>query len=123
MPRPDTLTPEFLARAEKLFDDCPDVPDYAKKEPVRVRLLEIWIAGTVLQQGLQDRGCDPEFAQQIGFAHGQLSFGRDPWDAGEAILNAYDEGFYPPPGEELAKVIAQQTFAGIGTIPLRPLPK
>lgn len=118
MPRPPNLTPEFIAECETSFDDAAEFPSEMKEGPLREFMLELWISGIVLKLALLALGCNPTFADQILFSHGQLAVGRDPWDVGDFIYEHYKAGFYPPPGEELQMA----SYSG-RQIPMVPLPE
>lgn len=117
MPRPANLDTAFVAECETSFDAADEIPTALKQSDSREFLLELWISGIVLKAALTHQGCVEVLADQILFAHGQLSVGRDPWDVGDYIYEHYKAGFYPLPGEALL----QASFAG-KQLPMAPVP-
>jgi len=65
---------------------------------------ELWQAGCFVSAMLEEHGATREQRNDIGFVHGQRSFGRDMWDAGIALLNEFVEtgDVGDKPGVELA---------------------
>ena len=101
--RPENLTPEFIQSCSDAFQAAKDVPADFKTGFLGEILFEVWMAGVVLQRGLEEAGASQETIHDIQFAQGQMSMGRDPWVVSENLLKKYKENLTPTPGIELAR--------------------
>lgn len=68
-------------------------------------LKEVMKAGCWLEDELQAAGAPEPERKALGFAHGQLCFGRDPWKMATQVLDGYKAGRPEKPGIELAERI------------------
>jgi len=100
MPRP-TFTPEKLAEYEKAVDHAlkdPGVPSFMRSLPL---MRDVTMAGVWLADQLLAEGASKEDVNDVTFASGQMSVGRDPWACSERCLVLWREGRCPKPGPEL----------------------
>lgn len=118
MPRPTDVPEDFFEKSEQTFNSCEEIPAALKNGPVRKTLLEVWHSAMWLQGQLAMHGLDEDSIQEVSFAHGQMSLGRDPWDVAYALMGEHLQGRVPIPGEELA----ERALFG-GSIPMRKVPE
>ena len=102
MPRPD-LEPGWLARVEAAYDSSPHVPAFAREGGPRRILLEVWLSGIWLREQLVGLGASEDQRAAICFAHGQRSFGHDPWTVVAFAVDEYRRGLAATPGLELGR--------------------
>lgn len=95
---------EFGKECAQSLDAETVVPDFMKEQPFMKKL---WNAGCWLNDMLKKMGADAQIIKEIGFAHGQRSFGNDPVTVAIAYLNKYREksSIDEKPGPELAQKI------------------
>lgn len=106
MPRPDDLDLEWIRLCTQEFDADTTLPSFVRIGPMREVMLEVWLAGVRLNEGLRADGADEDMVSRIGFAHGQRCFGkRDPWRVTDQVLEEFKAGYFTPPGEELANAL------------------
>jgi hypothetical protein len=86
MPRPDSISNEDISRWSNNIDNDTNLPISLAESPV---IREVCYAGLWLCEQLEKLNCPEEYIVRIQFAAGQLSFGRDPWDAHQKVLEAY----------------------------------
>lgn len=115
MPRPDDLDPEWIRLCAQEFDADMTLPSYVRISPMREMMLEVWLAGVRLNEGLRVGGADETMVSRIGFAHGQRCFGKpDPWRVTDQVLAEFKAGYFTPPGEDLATaLLARQPLQSV----------
>lgn len=86
MNRPDYVTDEDIARWHANIINDPDMPKSVLEVPI---LMEVCYAGLWLAESLDKLGCPKEKIEGIQFNAGRYSFGRDPWQAHEAVLEMW----------------------------------
>lgn len=85
MTRPDFITDQDINRFRETIQEDPFA-----KEFINVPLfVEVCYAGLWLAEELEKLNCPEELSVRIQFHAGQLSFGRDPWDVHQEILEGY----------------------------------
>jgi hypothetical protein len=108
------VTPEQVKEAAEKYreaalqdlDTDPQLPEYAKKEP---RVREVVVAGYWLKRSLmEDQGVGDDIARNTTFAHGQMSFFRDPYKVAAMLYNNALMGHFPEPGKKLADDLNEQ---------------
>lgn len=83
MNRPDYVTDEDIERWETNIQNDPNMPKEVLSIPI---LKEVCYAGLWLAESLAELGCPEEKIRNIQFNAGRYAFGRDPWQAHEAVL-------------------------------------
>ena len=94
---------ELEAKADEMAANPPDGlaflgPLIARPGPMR----EVVKSGHWLQRQLREIGATCEQIDAIGFAHGQMCFGADPWDKAVDALAKFKAGKPDQPGLALA---------------------
>jgi hypothetical protein len=84
MPRPTSITPEDLARWDKLIEEELDT-----NLSSNLLFREVCYAGQWLAEQLHQLNCSDEMIVRIIFTAGRLSFGRDPWEISTMLLTGY----------------------------------
>lgn len=88
MTRPDFITDEHITRFQAIIQEDP-----LAKQFIDVPLfMEVCYAGVWLAEELEKLGCTEDLSVRIQFHAGQLSFGRDPWDVHQELLEGYRMG-------------------------------
>lgn|ERR1700722_4394408 len=85
MSRPEFITNENIVQWDSLLDEDPSVKTMAQFAIIR----EVCYAGYWLAEELQKLQCPMEYITRIQFTGGQLSFGRDPWEVHQELLQRY----------------------------------
>jgi len=116
--RPPELTPEVIALCRLEFEQSSAVPPGWTTGLLGDVLWEVWLSGYWLRNQLVERGAPEKMAQDICFAHGQMSVGRDPWLVTKELLKQFELGFKPEPGRELAEALLQG--APVQVTPVNP---
>ena len=84
--RPDSVTREDIVRWQEIIDKDPTFP----KEYLDMALLMgVCYAGCYLVEKLQLLECPEHLITRIQWTAGKLSFGKDPWEVHEQMLNDY----------------------------------
>lgn len=99
MPRPEFITNEDILRWSENIDNDPLVSKGLAQEPI---LREVMYAGLWLCESLDKLKCPHDIITRIQFTAGQYSFGRDPWEAHQKILELYNTNqlkFEPEPAD------------------------
>lgn len=95
--RPESVTEGDIERWDANIDNDPNIPEQiAKNEIIR----EACYAGLWLAEQLVDLKCPQEYIVRIQYTAGQLSFGREPWEVHQLLLQSYklnDMEFEPDP--------------------------
>lgn len=86
MSRPDFVTNEDITRWSENIDNDPLLPDDFRKQPL---LREILYAGRWLIERLAQSNCSIENQARLVYTAGQLSFGNDPWQIHQEMLDDY----------------------------------
>jgi uncharacterized protein YegP (UPF0339 family) len=91
------------------FQKSPEVPGFMKSIPT---MQELWNAGCWLNEMMQEMGIPEEKQKDIGFCHGQRSFGNDPWVTAVQYLQELEEtqDIEDKPGSKLADEINKEVF-------------
>lgn len=89
MSRPEFITTEQVTAWDLNIQNDSMIPDYLKNEPI---ILEVMRSGLWVAEELDKLGCDRAMITQLQFTHGQLCFGRDPWEQASLIVNDYAAG-------------------------------
>lgn len=87
MPRPSFIKEEDLARWLNSIEHDPYLPKSLSTLPL---IKEVCCAGLWLCEELDKLGCSSELISRIQFTAGRLSFGRDPWEAHQEVLDLYN---------------------------------
>jgi hypothetical protein len=87
MSRPDFVTDEDISRWNTHMNDNPQLPQLLISNPT---IREVCYAGEWLSEELDKLDCPEEFLNRILFTAGKLSFGRDPWEIHQQMLNSYN---------------------------------
>jgi hypothetical protein len=100
---------ENLDGITKAFNECKDVPDWARGSD---RIFELWKAGCWLTAMLRKAGADEKEVFDIGFVHGQRSAFGDAWRWAVVYANQYaaNKSIQDKPGIELADKINEEFF-------------
>lgn len=86
MKRPDFITDEDIKRWSEVINLEPaHVREFASFEAGR----EVLYASFWLAEHLQEEGCPPEIITRIQYTMGSLSFGHDPWEIAQEMLEAF----------------------------------
>lgn len=86
MSRPEFITLEDISRWSQIIDSDPLIPTSLSQVSL---IREVCYAGLWLSEQLENLGCDTTLAVRIQFTAGKLSFGRDPWEVHQDILQRY----------------------------------
>ena len=85
MSRPDFVTNEDIARWSENIDN-----DSALEQMRGITLIrEMFYAGLWLAEQLQQNNCSPENIVRLQYTAAQLSFGKDPWQVHQEMLDDY----------------------------------
>lgn len=110
------LSPEQDAKYEATVNETLANPPegmgalrYMGAEAIAV-IKEVMKAGCWLEDELQAAGAPETERRALGFAHGQLCFGRDPWQMAVQVFDGYKAGQPVKPGFELANQIVAEMF-------------
>ena len=89
MSRPDYITDEDITRWKLKIDEEPNIPQSSV-------LMEVCYAGLWLVESLDELRCPGDLIVRIQYTAGKLSFGRDPWEIANQLLDLYkkDELIY-----------------------------
>ena len=86
MPRPEFVTEKDVDRWSNNIDHDPQIGSLFKRN---YSLREVLYCGLWLSEELEKIGCPFSIIHRIQWTAGQLSFGRDPWEVHQDILNKY----------------------------------
>lgn len=89
MPRPDSVSNEDILRWNEIIEQDPNMTFDMADSAI---LLEVCYAGQWLREELIKLKCDNVLIGRIMYTAGGLSFGRDPWDVHQFVLQAYKDG-------------------------------
>jgi hypothetical protein len=84
--RPDFIRPQDLIRWNKAIDSDESVP-FSFKDMAPFR--EILFASFYLVEQLKKAGLQSDEIGGVRYQHGYQSFGNNPWDIAEELLNEY----------------------------------
>ncbi len=84
--RPDFVTHEDISRWSDEIDSEEGLPQVLASNPV---IREVCYAGKWLSEQLFKLGCPEEFITRIQYTAGKASFGRDPWEVHQVMLDGY----------------------------------
>lgn len=87
MPRPNYVSEEDVLRWSNNIDNDPGFP---KSLATSTTIREVCYAGLWLVEQLSLLDCPSEIIVRIQFTAGKLSFGRDPWEVSQIILQKYE---------------------------------
>lgn len=87
MLRPDFISEEDILRWSENIDNDPDFPESLASSPT---IREVCYAGLWLSEQLDQLGCPDFVIVRIQDAAGRLSFGRNPWEVSQEILEKYE---------------------------------
>lgn len=111
------VSPEDWARLASMAEESldhphPDTPSFISSSTGAVREVfkTLFMSGQWLTEKLIEAGASDDEAASICFAHGQRSFGRDPWQIAQEQLQRWNQGIADKPGEELANELLDQMF-------------
>lgn len=86
MPRPEFVTEEDVNRWSNNIDHDPQIGSFFKRN---YSLREVLYCGLWLSEKLEKIGCPFPIIHRIQWTAGRLSFGRDPWEVHQDMLNKY----------------------------------
>lgn len=86
MPRPNFVTEEDISRWSENIDTDPGMPKSLATIPL---IREVCYAGLWLCDELEKLECPDFLMIRIQDAAGRLSYGRDPWEVSEELLQRY----------------------------------
>lgn len=86
MQRPEYITNEHINRYHQAMEQDPQFPDELFDNPM---ILEVCYAGCYLAEELETLLCPEELIIRLQFHGGKLSFGRDPWEVHQKLLEDY----------------------------------
>ena len=86
MPRPNFVTEEDISRWGANIDNDPGMPKALAAIPL---IREVCYAGLWLCDELEKLECPDFLVIRIQDAAGRLSYGRDPWEVSEELLQRY----------------------------------
>lgn len=86
MPRPVFITEEDLTRWLDKIEQDPYLPKSLASSTI---IKEVCCAGLWLCEELDKLECPRTLIDRIQFTAGRLSFGRDPWEAHQHMLELY----------------------------------
>jgi hypothetical protein len=86
MSRPDFVTAEDIARWDHVMETDPAMPIAILNQPL---IREVLYAGLWLIEALRKLECSDENILRLQFTAGQLSFGKDPWQVHQEMLDDY----------------------------------
>jgi len=84
--RPEFVTETDIARWDANMEDDPYLPAALIQEPT---IREVCYAGLWLAEQLAALECPSEWITRIQFTGGRLSFGREPWEVHQQLLESY----------------------------------
>jgi len=100
MKRPSSVTNEDIARWDENINNDPKLSRAISMFPM---LKEVCFAGLWFAEELKKMGLSNEKITQLQFTAGRYSFGRDPWEAHQTVIDLYSKGeikFEEPIDEE-----------------------
>jgi hypothetical protein len=86
MSRPEFITAEDIQRWSEIVDKDVGIPETFKGFDL---LREVLYASFWMAENLKKEGCPDEIIVRIQYTMGQLSFGHDPWQIAQEMLEAY----------------------------------
>lgn len=86
MTRPDFITSEDILRWSTALDTDNSIPNDMVNSPV---IREVCYAGYWLAEELQKLKCPEIILVRIQWTAGKMSYGRDPWEIHQMILDGY----------------------------------
>jgi hypothetical protein len=86
MPRPKFITEKDILRWSENIDTDPAFPKALSSVPI---IREVCFAGLYLAEQLEKANCPDFLITRIQYFAGRLSFGRDPWDVSQEVLEKY----------------------------------
>ena len=88
MTRPDFITNLDILRWSSTIDSDPYTPKEVLESPV---IREVCYAGLWLVEELGKLKCPDSILVRIQWTAGKMSYGRDPWDIHQMILQKYKD--------------------------------
>lgn len=88
MPRPDFITQEDISRWLDSIESDSTIPSEILKSPI---IIEVCLAGLWLCEELDKLGCHELITTRIQWTAGKLSYGKDPWEVHQMILEKYKD--------------------------------
>lgn len=107
---------QHLDECMKTLREDKEIPSIFKMPGSPLR--HVWLSGCWLYEKLEKAGASEEQISEIGFCHGQRSFGRDPYKSAVAYVNEFisTNNVNDKPGEKLAEKLfskmVQESEAG-----------
>jgi hypothetical protein len=98
MPRPDFVCQSDIERWDEIIESDEYMPKKFADSP---ELKEVVFAGIWLAEELIKLDCPDSLLVRIQYTAGMISFGRDPWDISQMLLDGYKKGeldIEPEPG-------------------------
>jgi hypothetical protein len=86
MSRPEFVTNEDILRWSENIDNDDNIPAVVKDSAI---IREVCYAGLWLAEELEKLNCTEDIITRIQFTAGRLSFGRDPWQVHQKMLEDY----------------------------------
>ena len=84
--RPEFVTEKDIKRWNSNLENDPNLPDEIVNNEV---IREVCYAGLWLSEQLSELECPPEWVVRIQYTAGRLSFGREPWEIHQGLLESY----------------------------------
>lgn len=104
MSRPESVTQADIEKWDIIIDNDPLLLSFPKNFINHPILKEVIYAGLWLSDRLIELLCPEDIQVRIQYHAGRVSFGRDPWDVHQEILESYKNNtliFEPDPDELL----------------------
>lgn len=86
MSRPNFITNEDILRWTDAIDSDPTIPKEMINSPL---IREVCYAGAWLSEELEKLQCPEVILVRIQWTAGKMSYGRDPWEVHQMILEGY----------------------------------
>lgn len=81
----DEITPDIR---KEMITSMKNDKDYSSYSSISI-FVELWVAGCWLNEKLKENGFSEEDMSNIGFEHGRMCFGRDPYEMAARQYNKY----------------------------------
>jgi hypothetical protein len=88
MQRPEFVTTEDIDRWSETVDNDETLPPGFATEPL---LREVIYASFWMAENLKKEKCSDELITRMQYTMGSLSFGHDPWEVAQEMLQAYKD--------------------------------
>jgi hypothetical protein len=86
MSRPNFISHEDIVRWDDNLQNDPYLSPDILSQPI---ILELCYAGLWLTEELTELRCPDEYIVRIQYTAGKLSYGRDPWEVHQQLLDEY----------------------------------